>query len=134
MTRFFTGRVFTVSLPICRTALVSIFFLGQLKRADKGLEVSANNRAGCQAAHCKAEGTKIKKGELRQGVMVTIKEHQSMKWRHWYEYRCHSLTMTDVCQGLLHSDHHSQLGGGLRDGHGHGGRVRRVARGVAGES
>lgn len=47
-------------------------------------EVSPNNRAGCQATHCKAEGVKIKKGEIRQGVLVTIKEHTSMKYRHWY--------------------------------------------------
>ncbi|KAK4493841.1 hypothetical protein PRZ48_015026 [Zasmidium cellare] len=47
------------------------------------VEVSANNRAGCSATHCKNEGHKITKGEIRQGVTVQFKEHTSMKWRHW---------------------------------------------------
>lgn len=27
--------------------------------------------------------SKIQKGEIRQGVLVEINEHQSWKWRHW---------------------------------------------------
>ena len=46
-------------------------------------EISATKQAGCQAPHCKKEGVKIQKGEIRQGVLVTINEHSSMKWRHW---------------------------------------------------
>lgn len=54
--------------------------------SDLCTEISSNNRAGCQATHCKnAEGgpIKIQKGEIRQGVSVTINEHTSMKYRHW---------------------------------------------------
>ncbi|KAK3712912.1 hypothetical protein LTR37_008797 [Vermiconidia calcicola] len=47
------------------------------------VEVSNNNRAMCQATHCKKEGIKILKGEIRQGVFVTIGENQSWKYRHW---------------------------------------------------
>merc|ERR1711939_785462 len=46
------------------------------------LEYSPNNRAACKAPEpCK--GTKLTKGELRIGTMVTIMEHQSWQWRHW---------------------------------------------------
>lgn len=47
-------------------------------------EISPTNRAGCQGTKCKAENIKIQKGEIRQGVLVTIKETQSFKYRHWY--------------------------------------------------
>lgn len=46
-------------------------------------ELAKTGRAGCQATHCKKEGTKIAKGELRQGVLVTIQEHSNWMWRHW---------------------------------------------------
>ena len=46
-------------------------------------EISKTKTAGCQATHCKKEGVKIQKGEIRQGVLATIGEFQSMKWRHW---------------------------------------------------
>jgi hypothetical protein len=46
-------------------------------------EISATKQAGCQAPHCKKENVKIQKGEIRQGVLVTTGEYQSMKWRHW---------------------------------------------------
>ena len=48
-----------------------------------GLEISATKQAGCQATHCKKENVKIQKGEIRQGVLVTTGDFQSMKWRHW---------------------------------------------------
>jgi hypothetical protein len=47
-------------------------------------EVSVSSRAGCQSTHCKKEEVKIQKGELRQGVLVTIRENTAWKWRHWY--------------------------------------------------
>ncbi|EMC92692.1 hypothetical protein BAUCODRAFT_37597 [Baudoinia panamericana UAMH 10762] len=47
------------------------------------IEIASGGRAGCQATKCKKEGVKINKGEIRQGVFVTINEHQSWKWRHW---------------------------------------------------
>ncbi|KAK0938399.1 hypothetical protein LTR29_010039 [Friedmanniomyces endolithicus] len=47
------------------------------------VELSKTNRAGCRAPHCKDAGTKIDKDDLRQGVLVTIKEHTSWMWRHW---------------------------------------------------
>ena len=46
-------------------------------------ELSKSNRAKCQATQCKNEGTKIEKNALRQGVLVTMKENTTMKWRHW---------------------------------------------------
>lgn len=45
-------------------------------------ELSVSNRAACQATACK-NGAKIGKGELRQGVLVTMNENTSWKWRHW---------------------------------------------------
>ncbi|KAK0262423.1 hypothetical protein LTR91_014701 [Friedmanniomyces endolithicus] len=47
------------------------------------VERSKTNRAGCRAPHCKDAGIKIDKDDLRQGVLVTIKEHTSWMWRHW---------------------------------------------------
>ncbi|KAI3321420.1 zf-PARP-domain-containing protein [Xylariaceae sp. AK1471] len=49
------------------------------------IELSANNRAGCQDKVCKDSGNKITKGELRLGVWFTMPgtEHGSWKWRHW---------------------------------------------------
>lgn len=46
-------------------------------------EISATKQAGCQATQCKKENVKIQKGEIRQGVLVTTGDFQSMKWRHW---------------------------------------------------
>lgn len=50
---------------------------------DSSTEIAKGGRAGCHGTQCKKEGTKIAKGELRQGVQVTIKEHTSFLWRHW---------------------------------------------------
>ncbi|KAI1494606.1 hypothetical protein F5X96DRAFT_530586 [Biscogniauxia mediterranea] len=49
------------------------------------IEISPNNRAGCQDKVCKDNGQKITKGELRFGTWVTMPgtEHGSWKWRHW---------------------------------------------------
>ncbi|GAB7329565.1 hypothetical protein MBLNU13_g01326t2 [Cladosporium sp. NU13] len=47
------------------------------------IEISATKQAGCQATQCKKENVKIQKGEIRQGVLVTAGDFQSMKWRHW---------------------------------------------------
>ncbi|KAI1080547.1 zf-PARP-domain-containing protein [Whalleya microplaca] len=49
------------------------------------VEISANNRAGCQDSECKKGGQKITKGQLRFGTWVTLPdgEHGSWKWRHW---------------------------------------------------
>jgi len=46
-------------------------------------EISPNNRAFCKATDCVGK-VKIQKGEFRQATMVTIKEHQSWAYRHWY--------------------------------------------------
>ena len=46
-------------------------------------EISPNNRATCQATHCKKEGTRVDKTTLRQGTLVTIQEHTGWKYRHW---------------------------------------------------
>jgi len=45
--------------------------------------MAKTGRAGCQATNCKKEKAVIEKGALRQGVLVTIQEHTTMKWRHW---------------------------------------------------
>ncbi|KAI0455723.1 hypothetical protein F5B21DRAFT_470422 [Xylaria acuta] len=49
------------------------------------IEISPNNRAGCQDKVCKDSKTKIVKGELRFGVWFVVPgtEHGSWKWRHW---------------------------------------------------
>ena len=47
------------------------------------VEVASTNRAGCTNTECKQKGIKIAKGTLRLGVLVTIQEHQSWKWKHW---------------------------------------------------
>ncbi|KAI0534383.1 zf-PARP-domain-containing protein [Xylaria digitata] len=49
------------------------------------IEISPNNRAGCQDKVCKDAKTKITKGELRFGVWFVMPntEHGSWKWRHW---------------------------------------------------
>ncbi|KAF2843711.1 zf-PARP-domain-containing protein [Patellaria atrata CBS 101060] len=47
------------------------------------IEVSPNNRAGCNNAACKKDKIKIKKGEIRFGTLVTIMDHTSWQWRHW---------------------------------------------------
>lgn len=52
-------------------------------KTDQLLEVSPNNRAGCQVKACKDEGKKITKGEFRFAVQVTIHEHVSWQYRHW---------------------------------------------------
>jgi hypothetical protein len=54
--------------------------------ADHVPEASPNNRAGCHVTACKAAGVKIMKGEFRLGVQVTIHEHQSWQFRHWYAF------------------------------------------------
>lgn len=46
------------------------------------LDYSPSNRAGCKGRKpCK--GTKIRKGELRLGTLVTIQGTTSFQWRHW---------------------------------------------------
>ena len=47
-------------------------------------ELAKGGRAGCTSTECKKKEVKIGKGELRFGVLVEIKEHQSWVWRHWY--------------------------------------------------
>lgn len=49
-------------------------------------EASPNNRAGCQNKECKDAGVKILKGEYRYAIQVTIKDHQSWQYRHWYYF------------------------------------------------
>ncbi|KAH8754115.1 hypothetical protein F5883DRAFT_187045 [Diaporthe sp. PMI_573] len=47
------------------------------------IEVSSNNRAGCQDTLHKKEGVKIMKGELRFGSWLEFGEHGSWRWKHW---------------------------------------------------
>jgi hypothetical protein len=51
---------------------------------DYTIEVSPNNRAGCQVKACKDGGQKITKGEFRFAVQVVIHDHASWQYRHWY--------------------------------------------------
>ena len=46
-------------------------------------ELAKTARAGCTNTECKKNGEKIAKDTLRLGVLVTIQEHQTWKWRHW---------------------------------------------------
>ncbi|KAL1872383.1 serine/threonine-protein kinase M1 [Diaporthe australafricana] len=47
------------------------------------IEISPNNRAGCQETLHKKEAVKITKGEPRFGTWVEIHEHGSWRWKHW---------------------------------------------------
>ena len=48
-------------------------------------EIASSARALCQDTHCKGEGIKIPKGELRFGTWATFSEDRgSWKWKHWY--------------------------------------------------
>ncbi|KAK3335427.1 hypothetical protein B0T19DRAFT_7934 [Cercophora scortea] len=47
------------------------------------IEICPNNRAGCKDRICKANNTKILKGELRLGTWVEIQDHGGFQWRHW---------------------------------------------------
>jgi hypothetical protein len=60
-----------------------VLFTLYLLLSNGAPELSPNNRATCTATHCKKEGVKVAKGTLRHGVLVTIQEHTSFKYRHW---------------------------------------------------
>lgn len=48
------------------------------------VEAASTGRAGCHAAACKDNGTKILKGELRIGFLVDFDgEHMSWLYKHW---------------------------------------------------
>lgn len=47
------------------------------------IEISPNNRAGCNDTVCKKEGVKIFKNEIRFGTWVEIQDRGSWKWKHW---------------------------------------------------
>ncbi|AEO65689.1 uncharacterized protein THITE_119498 [Thermothielavioides terrestris NRRL 8126] len=47
------------------------------------IEISPNNRAGCQDKVCKDAKSKIPKGELRLGTWVEIQDHGGWRWKHW---------------------------------------------------
>ncbi|KAJ5034958.1 uncharacterized protein L3040_008225 [Drepanopeziza brunnea f. sp. 'multigermtubi'] len=47
------------------------------------VETASTGRAGCTSTECKAANIKIDKDELRLGVWVSFKDHESWKWRHW---------------------------------------------------
>ena len=44
---------------------------------------------------------KIQKGELRYGTLVTISEHDSWQWRHWYAHRLSLARRPHVTDFLL---------------------------------
>lgn len=52
-------------------------------RANQLLEVSPNNRAGCQDTVCKSNAAKCLKGTLRFGTWTEIQEHGGWRWKHW---------------------------------------------------
>jgi hypothetical protein len=58
-------------------------------------EASPNNRAGCINSECKNAKIKITKGEFRYAIQITVNEHQSWTYKHWYVAR------------LLTSHHHA---------------------------
>ena len=64
--------------------LIKLLVCANQDKTDHVLEVSPNNRAGCQVKACKDTGSKITKGEFRFAVQVTIKDHVSWQYRHWY--------------------------------------------------
>jgi hypothetical protein len=64
------------------------------------IEISPNNRAGCQNKECKDAGLKVKKGELRFGTWVEFnfgeRDIQGWKWRHWYAPYCEHLPIPSL--------------------------------------
>ena len=64
-----------------RGASACLRFLG-LVWCCRRLGLSPEPDARQHQQPCK--GTRFEKGELRIGTLVTIKEHQSMSYRHWY--------------------------------------------------
>ncbi|RYO88388.1 hypothetical protein DL766_003067 [Monosporascus sp. MC13-8B] len=68
------------------------------------IELSKNNRAGCQDGVCKNAAAKIAKGELRLGAWVTMPggEHGSWRWRHW---GCVSgFTISNIQESIKNAD------------------------------
>jgi hypothetical protein len=63
--------------------------------------VSPNNRAGCQNKECKDAAVKITKGEFRYAIQVTIKDHQSWQYRHWYALSAIAIGPTNSCRGCV---------------------------------
>lgn len=57
----------------------------QAKLLTRIVEISPSARALCQDTHCKKEGVKIAKGELRFGTYITFEDRGSWKWKHWYD-------------------------------------------------
>jgi hypothetical protein len=53
-------------------------------QTDRLSEASPNNRAGCINSECKNAQIKITKGEFRYAVQITVHEHQSWTYKHWY--------------------------------------------------
>jgi hypothetical protein len=43
---------------------------------------------------CKDAAIKIQKGEFRYAIQVTIKDHQSWQYRHWY---AHTTGLVFIC-------------------------------------
>jgi hypothetical protein len=64
-------------------------------------EASPNNRAGCQNKECKAAAVKITKGEFRYAIQVTINDHQSWQYRHWYAPFPKITCSTNLCRGCV---------------------------------
>lgn len=55
------------------------------RRLTLGPEMASSARALCQDTHCKKDGAKIPKGELRFGTWAAYQEDRgSWKWKHWY--------------------------------------------------
>ena len=70
-----------------RVGMLAILLNWKVTCSNVITELASTGRAVCKATHCKKEGTKIEKGALRQGTLVTINEHSSMAWRHWYVFQ-----------------------------------------------
>ena len=77
--------------------------------------MAPSNRAGCKDALCKANGIKIMKGELRMASQVTIGEHTSWTYKHWFAALLphrDPRKYSHFHQGLHHSESHQQREGG----------------------
>ena len=80
---YYTFTSFCYIIPLWLPGCLSIIALGERQLLSGSVEISSTNRAGCQNTECKDKGLKILKGQLRLGVVITIDDRQSMKWKHW---------------------------------------------------
>lgn len=72
-----------------------IHFPSTLTPAD----IAPQGRAGCKNKECKDAAIKIQKGELRFATQVTIQDHTSWSYKHWYAAAIHLSSKANTDRG-----------------------------------